>query len=110
MQTDAQRHAAAHNRRDALPDDVLLRLPQVLARVPVAKSTLWLWVREGRFPRPIKLGEMTTAWRATSVSEWIEAQARNTALRPIKIKRRAVEQLPPEQRACLPARQVEDSP
>ena len=79
MQTEAQRHAAASKRRDPLPDDALLRLPQVLARVPVGRSTLWLWVREGRFPKPIKLGPMTTAWRRSDVAAWIEAQAGEAA-------------------------------
>lgn len=51
--------------------DSFLRLPQVLARVPVARSTLWAWVREGRFPKPVKLGPMTTAWRASDVCQWL---------------------------------------
>lgn len=59
--------------------DSLLRLPNVLALVPVGRSTLWLWVREGRFPKPIKLGPMTTAWRASEVSAWLEAAGRDAA-------------------------------
>lgn len=59
--------------------DSFLRLPNVLALVPVGRSTLWLWVREGRFPKPIKLGPMTTAWRASEVSAWLEAAGRDAA-------------------------------
>ncbi len=80
MQTEVQRHAAASKARETLPaPDALLRLPQVLARVPVGRSTLWLWVRDGRFPKPIKLGPMTTAWRASDVAAWLEAAGRDAA-------------------------------
>lgn len=78
MHTESPRHAAATNRRETLPD-AFLRLPQVLTRVPVGRSTLWLWVREGRFPKPIKLGPMTTAWKSSDVDAWIKAAGRDAA-------------------------------
>lgn len=53
------------------PVETFLREPQVLARVPVSPSTLWRWVREGKFPKPVKLGVMTSAWRASDVAAWI---------------------------------------
>jgi prophage regulatory protein len=39
-----------------------LRLPQVLERIPVSKSTWWSGVRKGIFPRPIKLSPRVTVW------------------------------------------------
>ncbi len=47
--------------------DRLLRLPQVLELVPVSKSTWWLGVRDGRFPKPVKLGRRTTCWRESEI-------------------------------------------
>ncbi|WMT73863.1 AlpA family phage regulatory protein [Bradyrhizobium sp. Ash2021] len=32
--------------------------------LPVSKSTWWQGVKDGRFPRPVKLGAKTTAWRS----------------------------------------------
>lgn len=58
-----------------VPAESFLRQPQVLARVPVSKSTLWRWVREGRFPKPVTLGVATSAWRASEVAEWIAQRA-----------------------------------
>ncbi|MFO1219583.1 MAG: AlpA family phage regulatory protein [Burkholderiaceae bacterium] len=49
-----------------------LRLPQVLALVPVSKSTLWRHVSAGRFPAPVKLFVGVTAWRVDDVRSWIE--------------------------------------
>jgi predicted DNA-binding transcriptional regulator AlpA len=45
-----------------------LRLPQVLALIPVGKSTWWRGCRSGRFPTPVKLGPRTTAWRAEDIA------------------------------------------
>ncbi|MBV8135351.1 MAG: AlpA family phage regulatory protein [Deltaproteobacteria bacterium] len=53
----------------------LLRLPQVLSLVPVSKSTWWNGVRSGRFPKPVKLSERTTCWRASEIFALIEKAA-----------------------------------
>ena len=44
-----------------------LRLPQVLDRIPVSKSTWWAGVRDGRFPKPIKLSPRITVWLETDI-------------------------------------------
>lgn len=68
----------------ALPETGFLRLPQIVgdpkayppipALIPVSKSTWWLGVKTGRFPRPVKLGPKTTVWRVEEIREMI-AQA-----------------------------------
>ncbi len=50
-----------------------LRLPQVLALIPVSKSAWWVGIKEGRFPAPVKLSARTTAWRAEDISALIES-------------------------------------
>ena len=47
-----------------------LRLKDVVKRVPVAKSTIWLWVSDGKFPAPVKLSERVTAWPVSSIERW----------------------------------------
>lgn len=44
--------------------------------LPVAHSTLWRMVAEGRFPKPIKLSERVTAWRIEDVMAWTERQGK----------------------------------
>ena len=61
--------------RSTLPDTGYLRLPEVLRRYPVSKSTWWAGVRQGRFPRPVKLGERCTAWRVEDIRALIENAA-----------------------------------
>ena len=45
-----------------------LREKQVLNLLPIGRSTLWAGVKSGRFPRPVKLGPRTTAWRASDIA------------------------------------------
>lgn len=49
----------------------LLRLPDVLSRIPVSKSAWWAGVKSQRFPQPVKLGPRTTAWRESEINEII---------------------------------------
>tara|TARA_R110000751_G_scaffold1817_5_gene6609 strand:- start:1824 stop:2030 length:207 start_codon:yes stop_codon:yes gene_type:complete len=50
----------------------LLRLEQVLERIPVSKSTWWAGVRSGRFPESIRMGERCTMWQESDIDAWIE--------------------------------------
>lgn len=54
-------------------DDALIRLPELLKRVPMSKSQLWLMVRQGRFPKPYKPSERISAWRLSEVSDWMDS-------------------------------------
>ncbi|HCU70112.1 MAG TPA: hypothetical protein DGF30_13060 [Desulfomicrobium sp.] len=60
---------------ESLTKDVLLRLPQVLMVVNIPKSSWWRGVKEGRFPKPIKLGPRTSAWRASDLESLIDRLA-----------------------------------
>ena len=50
----------------------LLRLPQVLALIPISKSSWWKWVRDGKAPQPIHLGNRCTCWRYADIIALIE--------------------------------------
>lgn len=55
-----------------IPEQGFLRLPQILALIPVGASSWWRWCAEGKAPKPIKLGAKTTVWDAKQVSEFME--------------------------------------
>jgi prophage regulatory protein len=57
-----------------LPETGFLRERQVLAFVPISKSTLWRQVRACAFPAPVKLSAHVTAWRAEDLRRWIQEQ------------------------------------
>ena len=55
-----------------IPNNALLRLPQVLALIPVSRSAWWAGCKSGRYPKPVKLGPRTTAWRAADIAARLE--------------------------------------
>jgi prophage regulatory protein len=52
----------------------LKRLPDVLKRVGYSRSTIYQLIAEGRFPKPISLGERAVAWLESDIDAWIEAR------------------------------------
>ena len=54
-----------------IPETGFLRLPQVLSVIPIGKTSWWEGVKAGRFPKPVKLSERCTAWRAEDIHELI---------------------------------------
>jgi predicted DNA-binding transcriptional regulator AlpA len=59
----------------ALPETGFLRQPQVLAFVPISKSTLWRRIQARTFPEPLKLSARITVWKAEDIRRWIAQQA-----------------------------------
>jgi predicted DNA-binding transcriptional regulator AlpA len=53
-------------------ENSLLRLPQVLALIPVSRSTWWAGCKSGRFPKPVKIGPRTSAWRGSDILAVLE--------------------------------------
>lgn len=48
----------------------LLRLPAVMQRTGLPRSTIYRLCRLGRFPRPTKLSERCSAWSAAEVDRF----------------------------------------
>ena len=42
--------------------------------IPVSPATLWRWVREGTFPKPVRLSSRVTAWRVEDVQAWMQSR------------------------------------
>lgn len=62
-----------------LPDAGFLRLSSIIAPrgpIPVSKSTWWAGIKDGRFPKPVKLGARITVWRVADIRSLIENGAR----------------------------------
>lgn len=57
-----------------LPETGFLRLNDVLKLYPVGKSTFWQGVKDGKFPKPVKLSPRCTAWRAEDIRALINAK------------------------------------
>ncbi len=65
-----------------LPETGFLRLKQILGDpkanppipplIPVSKSTWWAGVKDGIYPKPVKLGKRITAWRVEDIRALME--------------------------------------
>lgn len=56
-----------------LPRDGYSRLSQILPFLPIAKSTVELWTRQGKFPAPVKLSATVTAWKNSDIHAWLDS-------------------------------------
>lgn len=62
-----------------LPEEGFLRLKQIVgtkdqpAIIPISRSSWLAGVRGGIYPKPVKLGKRTTAWRVSDVRALIES-------------------------------------
>lgn len=46
------------------------RLPHLTKRIGASGSSIWAWVKNGTFPKPVKLSPNCTAWVAAEVDQW----------------------------------------
>lgn len=64
---------------NSLPETGFLRIWQIIgnkktnvpALIPIGRTSFLNGVKSGRYPKPIKLGERTTAWRVEDIRELI---------------------------------------
>jgi prophage regulatory protein len=52
----------------------LLRLPDVVGRTGLPRSSLYQKVKRGQFPAPVKLGERAVAWHSAQIDTWIASR------------------------------------
>lgn len=50
----------------------LLRLSDVSLKTTLAKSTIWLKMSQGEFPKPTKLSSAINVWKESDIDSWIE--------------------------------------
>lgn len=61
----------------SFPTTGFVRLSAIIAPrgpIPVSKSTWWAGIKDGRFPKPMKLGARVTVWRVEDVRALFESE------------------------------------
>ena len=53
------------------PTPLAYREKDLIAMLRIGRSTLWAWVKQKRFPQPVRCGKFT-AWRAPDVQKWLD--------------------------------------
>ena len=49
----------------------IIRLCEVLANTGLARSSVYRYVADGSFPKPVSLGDRAVGWVESEVLEWI---------------------------------------
>ncbi|MBS7472160.1 AlpA family transcriptional regulator [Pseudomonas syringae] len=51
--------------------DRLLRLDEVLHTTGLGRNTVYRRIREGTFPKQVRIGPNSVAWRQSEIARWI---------------------------------------
>lgn len=69
--------------QDEIQGHHLIRLPVVMAKTGIGRSTIYRKMEAGEFPRAVELGDNSVAWYLGEVDAWIENRPR------VKLRRSA---------------------
>lgn len=50
----------------------VIRLPAVIQKTGLSRSTIYLRMSKGEFPKSISLGERAVGWVEEDISQWIQ--------------------------------------
>ena len=54
--------------------NTVLRLPLVKARTGLSRSTIYLRIAEGSFPKPVSLGARAVGWLESDIEQWLTSR------------------------------------
>lgn len=49
----------------------ILRLPEVIKRTGLSRSSIYLRISNGEFPKTISLGDRAVGWLESEIDEWL---------------------------------------
>ena len=59
----------------------ILRLPAVKASTGLSRSTIYLRIAEGTFPKPVSLGARAVGWIEAEVQQWLTGQIEKSRMK-----------------------------
>ena len=62
---------------NSMPQVTLLRLAEISKLTSLGKSTINLWVAQGKFPAPMLISPTVKVWRLQQLMDWIDKQDTN---------------------------------
>lgn len=56
----------------------IINITTMCQRLNKGRTTLWCWVRDNRFPQPLRVGQNTLGWTEAQYVQWLkELEATN---------------------------------
>ncbi len=56
----------------------ILRLPAVKDQTGLSRSTIYLRIKKGDFPKPISLGDRAVGWLEKDIDDWLEQKIKDS--------------------------------
>jgi prophage regulatory protein len=56
----------------------LIRLPEVVQRSGLPRSSVYCLIKRSQFPAPVKISVRSSAWRLDLVDRWIEERSKTS--------------------------------
>jgi prophage regulatory protein len=53
----------------------ILKLPDVMERCALSRSSIYAYIQNNKFPKPIRLGVRAVGWMEAEIAAWIEQRA-----------------------------------
>ena len=53
----------------------IINQEEMSERMGRSKATLWKWVKDGKFPKPLYMGKRTLGWTESQIYEWLKEVA-----------------------------------
>ena len=57
-------------------EDRLLTLADVKARLGISRTMIYRLMGQGRFPKPLKLGDRSNRWLESEIEDWLLSRER----------------------------------
>lgn len=48
-----------------------IRINEVAEKLGIGRSTAWLWVKQNKLPKPIKLSERVSVWKLSDIENFM---------------------------------------
>ncbi|WP_249582761.1 helix-turn-helix transcriptional regulator [Pseudomonas viridiflava] len=65
----------------------IIRLKEVIDTTGLARSTIYKYIAEGTFPKPVSLGDRCVGWVDSEVHDWILARIEERDLADVTVLR-----------------------
>lgn len=56
----------------------ILRLPVVMTRTGLSRSSIYLLMSKGQFPKQVSLGERAVGWLESDIDRWVESRTQKS--------------------------------
>lgn len=78
-----------------MPNQKICRLPDVVARTGLSRSTIYELISRDEFPPQISLGRRSVGWLESEIQDWINDRIKVSRQRDHEVTHGALSKLPP---------------